>query len=112
MNPIENANNSDSLAFLFGLAMVAFVLLLVIEKRKPYLHFPQKNYKESFVTNTTAFLFNNLILTVLKASSLFLVAQQFAIAWYIKQLARRASQMVIGVPSVRFGDLCVAFCQS
>ena len=78
MNPIENANNSDSLAFLFGLAMVAFVLLLVIEKRRPYLRFPQKNYKESFVTNTTAFLFNNIILTVLKASSLFLVAQQFA----------------------------------
>jgi hypothetical protein len=37
MNPIENANNSDSLAFLFGLAMVAFVLLLIIEKRRPYL---------------------------------------------------------------------------
>jgi sterol desaturase/sphingolipid hydroxylase (fatty acid hydroxylase superfamily) len=78
MNPIENANNSDNLAFLFGLAMVAFVLLLVIEKRRPYIQFPQKIYKESFVTNTTAFLVNNLILTVLKASSLFLVAQQFA----------------------------------
>lgn len=78
MNPIENANNSDNLASLFGLAMVAFVLLLIIEKRRPYLRFLQQNYKESFVTNTTAFLFNNVILTVLKASSLFLVAQQFS----------------------------------
>jgi sterol desaturase/sphingolipid hydroxylase (fatty acid hydroxylase superfamily) len=77
MNAIENTDNSN-LAFLFGLAMVAFVFLLVIEKRSPYRQFPQKVYKESFVTNTTAFLVNNLILTTIRASSLFLVAQQFA----------------------------------
>ncbi|MFZ2725045.1 MAG: sterol desaturase family protein [Methylococcaceae bacterium] len=63
---------------LFALAMLAFVLLLVLEKLKPYRHFPAKIYKESFVTNTTAFLVNNVILTIIKASSLFLVAQQFA----------------------------------
>jgi Sterol desaturase len=53
-------------------------VLLVIEKVKPYRSFSPKVYKESIVTNTTAFLINNLILTVLRASSLFLVAQQFA----------------------------------
>ena len=63
---------------LFGLAIVAFLLLLVMEKIKPYRAFPQKINKESFVTNTTAFLVNNLILTVLRASSLFLIAQQFS----------------------------------
>lgn len=63
---------------LFGLAMLAFLVLLIVEKRKPFRHFPMKVNKESFVTNTTAFLVNNLILTVIKASSLFLVAQQFA----------------------------------
>ncbi len=78
MNAIGNINNSGSLVFLFSLAMLAFTLLLVIEKIKPYRHFSQKIYKESFVTNTTAFLVNNLILTVLRASSLFLVAQQFS----------------------------------
>jgi sterol desaturase/sphingolipid hydroxylase (fatty acid hydroxylase superfamily) len=78
MNAIENANNSDVLALLFSCAMLAFVLLLIIEKIKPYRNFPQKIYKESFVTNTTAFLVNNLILTAVKASSLFLVAQQFS----------------------------------
>lgn len=78
MNAVENASNSDNLIFLFALAMLAFALLLVIEKIKPYRHFPPKVYKESFITNTTAFLVNNLILTALKASSLFLVAQQFA----------------------------------
>lgn len=81
MNATENANNEGGLFFnevLFGLAILAFIALIVIEKRHPYRQFPQKIYKESFITNTTAFLVNNLILTVLRASSLFLVAQQFA----------------------------------
>jgi sterol desaturase/sphingolipid hydroxylase (fatty acid hydroxylase superfamily) len=60
------------------LAIMAFIVLLVIEKIRPYRHFPQKINRESFVTNTMAFLVNNLILTALRASSLFLVAQQFA----------------------------------
>jgi sterol desaturase/sphingolipid hydroxylase (fatty acid hydroxylase superfamily) len=81
MNATENAGHSSGLLFnevFFGLAILAFVLLLIIEKAKPYRNFPAKIYKESIVTNTTAFLINNLILTVLRASSLFLVAQQFA----------------------------------
>jgi sterol desaturase/sphingolipid hydroxylase (fatty acid hydroxylase superfamily) len=78
MNEIENTNNSDALALLFGFAMLAFILLLIIEKIKPYRNFPQQTYKESFVTNTTTFLVNNLILTVIRASSLFIIAQQFA----------------------------------
>ncbi len=63
---------------LFGLAILAFIFLLFLEKIKPYRFFTPKVYKESVVTNTTAFLVNNIILTVLKASSLFLVAQQFS----------------------------------
>lgn len=62
----------------FTLAILAFLFLLVLEKKKPYLCFQPKLYKESIVTNTTAFLVNNLILTILRASSLFLIAQQFA----------------------------------
>jgi len=81
MNETESINNSGGLFFneaLFGLAIAAFLVLLAMEKIKPYRVFPQKISKESFVTNTTAFLVNNLILTVLRASSLFLIAQQFA----------------------------------
>jgi sterol desaturase/sphingolipid hydroxylase (fatty acid hydroxylase superfamily) len=63
---------------LFSLAIVAFLFLLVMEKISPYRDFPQKINKESFVTNTTAFLVNNVILTALRASSLFLIAQRFA----------------------------------
>ena len=80
MNAAETTN-SVNMAFngaLFGLALLAFLLLLLIEKKKPYRQFSHKVYKESIVTNTTAFLINNLILTILRASSLFMVAQQFA----------------------------------
>ncbi|MGR8930265.1 MAG: sterol desaturase family protein [Gammaproteobacteria bacterium] len=63
---------------LFGLAIFAFMLLLIIEKVKPFRVFSWQVYKESIVTNTTAFLINNVIITVLRASSLFLVAQQFS----------------------------------
>jgi len=80
MNAVDGVVNGG-LAFnqaLFSLAIMAFVLLLLIEKFKPYRVFSKKVYKESIVTNTTAFLVNNIILTILRASSLFLVAQQFS----------------------------------
>lgn len=63
---------------LFGLAILAFIGLLVIEKRSPYRRFTRGVNRQSFITNTTAFLLNNLILTALRASSLFWVAQSFA----------------------------------
>jgi sterol desaturase/sphingolipid hydroxylase (fatty acid hydroxylase superfamily) len=63
---------------LFGLAILAFIALLVMEKLKPYRRFTEKIHKESIVTNTTTFLFNNLILTALRATSLFFVAQKFS----------------------------------
>jgi sterol desaturase/sphingolipid hydroxylase (fatty acid hydroxylase superfamily) len=81
MSATENVSTASGLVFnevLFGLALLAFVILLVMEKAHPYRQFPNKIYKESFVTNTEAFLINNVILTVLKASSLFLVAQKFS----------------------------------
>ena len=76
-----NATNESGMFFiqaLFALALYAFIILIIIEKRNPFRQFPQKVYKESFVTNTTAFLVNNLILSAVRASSLFFVAQQFA----------------------------------
>ncbi len=78
MNAIADTGGLLFNGVFFGLAMLAFLLLLVLEKIKPYRHFPNKINRESFVTNTTAFLVNNLILTVLRASSLFFIAQQFA----------------------------------
>lgn len=60
------------------LALLAFVTLLIMEGIKPYRRFGHDVVKQSVVTNTSAFLFNNLILTALRASSLFFVAQQFS----------------------------------
>ncbi len=77
MNP-TNDSGMFFIQALFALAIFAFIFLIIIEKRNPYRQFPQKIYKESFVTNTTAFLVNNLLLSALRASSLFFVAQQFA----------------------------------
>jgi sterol desaturase/sphingolipid hydroxylase (fatty acid hydroxylase superfamily) len=63
---------------LFGLALLAFFVLVIMEKVRPYRRFQSHIEKKSFITNTTAFLFNNVILTLLKASSLFFVAQKFS----------------------------------
>jgi hypothetical protein len=66
-----NASPDGDMVFiqgLFGLAIIAFIALIIIEKKRPYRQFTQTIYKESFVTNTTAFLVNNLILSVLRAS--------------------------------------------
>lgn len=81
MNEAELVTNSGGAVFtqiLFGLAILAFFFLLAVEKKKPYRQFSPQVYKESFVTNTTAFLINNVILSLLRASSLFFVAQQFS----------------------------------
>lgn len=63
---------------LLTLTVVAFLILLIMEAIKPYRRFDRKVVRSSIVTNTAAFLFNNIILTALKASSLFFVAQQFS----------------------------------
>jgi sterol desaturase/sphingolipid hydroxylase (fatty acid hydroxylase superfamily) len=63
---------------LFGIAIFVFMALVVVEKLKPYHRFTSRIEKASFVTNTTTFLFNNIILTALRATSLYFVAQQFS----------------------------------
>jgi sterol desaturase/sphingolipid hydroxylase (fatty acid hydroxylase superfamily) len=73
----ETANMLPSQLF-FGLAILAFMVLLVMEKLKPYRLYSSEVHKASVFTNTTAFLFNNVILTALRATSLFFVAQQYS----------------------------------
>jgi sterol desaturase/sphingolipid hydroxylase (fatty acid hydroxylase superfamily) len=73
----ESANMLPS-QILFALAIIAFIALVVMERLKPCRRFTGKIDKESFYTNTTTFLFNNVILTILKATSLFFVAERFS----------------------------------
>lgn len=78
---INSQAESGDLAFnelFFGIAILAFVALVIMEKKRPYRHFSLQAGKQSFFTNTTAFIFNNVILTILRASSLFYVAQQYS----------------------------------
>ncbi len=64
--------------FLLLLAIGAFGLLLIMEAVKPYRAVNKRIQRASVVTNSTAFIFNNIILTALRASSLFFIAQQFS----------------------------------
>jgi sterol desaturase/sphingolipid hydroxylase (fatty acid hydroxylase superfamily) len=73
-----DVHNLQLSQILFGVAIFVFIALVVIEKVNPYRRFTDKINKESFVTNTTTFLFNNIILTALRATSLYFVAQQFS----------------------------------
>ncbi|NOT86028.1 MAG: sterol desaturase family protein [Methylococcaceae bacterium] len=88
----------------FALAILAFVILVIMEKKRPYRHFTNAVGKASFITNTTAFVFNNILLTVLRASSLFFIAQQFS---YIGILSGLSSGPVKWVLSFILYDLAI-----
>ena len=106
MNETEVATNGGLIfnEVLFGFAILAFFVLLVIEKKKPYRNFSLKIAKESFITNTTAFVVNNIILTTLRASSLFLVAQQFSSYGLLSSLD---NGLIKGILAFAFFDLAI-----
>jgi sterol desaturase/sphingolipid hydroxylase (fatty acid hydroxylase superfamily) len=80
---------------LFGVAILAFIALVVMEKLKPYRRFTDDIHKASFVTNTTTFLFNNIILTALRATSLYFVAQQFSYLGLLRAMDNHPFKWVI-----------------
>ncbi|MGR9073126.1 MAG: sterol desaturase family protein [Gammaproteobacteria bacterium] len=76
--PNDTLQNSNIAEIILVLAIIAFGVLLAMEVFRPYRRFGKPEINKSIVTNSTAFLFNNVILTMLKASSLFFIAQQFS----------------------------------
>ncbi len=72
--------------FLFAGAVGAFTLLLVLEKLRPGRRVSTACLKKSFSTNTSAFLFNNIVMNALSMSSLLLVAQNYAHFGLLSQL--------------------------
>jgi sterol desaturase/sphingolipid hydroxylase (fatty acid hydroxylase superfamily) len=62
---------------LFVVAVGLFVSLLCVEKVRPYRPVPTSSLRESFKTNTSAFLVNNMVMNALSLSSLFVVAQRY-----------------------------------
>lgn len=64
--------------FFIGLAFLSFFGLLVFEKKRPKVRFASSISKESVYTNLTAFFFNNVVLGLIRATSLFFIAQGLA----------------------------------
>ncbi|MFY9628967.1 MAG: sterol desaturase family protein [Methylocystis sp.] len=64
--------------YLFGGVVLLFVALLLVEKYFPYLKTPSSELKQSFSTNTSAFLINNVIMSALSLSSLLVVAANYS----------------------------------
>jgi sterol desaturase/sphingolipid hydroxylase (fatty acid hydroxylase superfamily) len=64
--------------YLLATAFGLFAALLLIEKRRPYKKFASSGLKQSFSTNTSAFLFNNVTMNVLSVSSLLVVAANYS----------------------------------
>jgi sterol desaturase/sphingolipid hydroxylase (fatty acid hydroxylase superfamily) len=64
--------------YLFGIAIFLFFLLLILEKKFPFMAIPKEDLKGSFKTNTGAFLLNNVIMSIFSLSSLILVASNYS----------------------------------
>src|SRR4029077_7518553 len=63
---------------LFGALIVLCGLLLLMEVRHPYKTVAAKVLRQSYATNTSAFLFNNVIMSILSVSSLLVVAAEYS----------------------------------
>jgi len=60
---------------LLAIALGVFALLLMMEKMRPYKKVAALGLKRSFSTNASAFMANNLIMSLLSISSLLVVAE-------------------------------------
>ena len=84
--------------------LILFIGLIALEITKPYRKINRKAYGSSFITNTTAFIFNNIVLSLLSASSLFLVAQNYS---YLGLLGRMDESFVKYLISFLLFDLSI-----
>src|SRR4029077_7701069 len=78
---------------LFGALIVLCGLLLFMEVRHPYNKVAAKVLRQSHATNTSAFLFNNVIMSILSVSSLLVVAAQYFAVRPPRWLSRRRREM-------------------
>lgn len=83
---------------------ILFVLLVLMELIRPYKHFSKRIARSSFTTNTSAFLFNNVILTLFSATSLFVIAQHYSHIGLLAGLEAGPGKFVL---SFLFFDLAV-----
>ena len=91
---------------LFIAVLILFIALLALERRRPYAKTPNARLRESFSTNTSAFLFNNVVMSLLSVSSLLVVAQNYA---SVGLLAHMADGPLKWLASFVLFDLAVYF---
>jgi sterol desaturase/sphingolipid hydroxylase (fatty acid hydroxylase superfamily) len=63
---------------LFAMALVAFTLLLLLEKKQPYRRFARTGLKRSLSTNTSAFLFNTVTMNIMSVTSLLVITATYS----------------------------------
>jgi len=73
MNPVLHVEQ-----ILFLSVVAAFIALLTAERLWPHAPIDRKTLGRSFVTNTSAFAFNNVVMSILSVSSLFVVAERWS----------------------------------
>lgn len=72
------SGNPNIEGVLLASAAGAFPLLLVMEKLRPYKKFPSSVLKQSFSTNASAFIANNVLMNMLSVSSLLVIAEGYS----------------------------------
>jgi len=87
---------------LFLIAMGAFTLLLLLEKRQPCKRIALSGLKRSLSTNTSAFLFNNVTMNIMSATSLLVVAASYSRYGLLSSLADGPIKWVISFVAFDF----------
>lgn len=100
MNEILNSTNIEDDITLFNqwvmiLAFLTFILLTVKEALTPLIKFNRKTTRDSIVTNSAAFVFNNIILSLFKVSSLFYIAQEFSYLGFLSEMENGLEKWII-----------------
>jgi sterol desaturase/sphingolipid hydroxylase (fatty acid hydroxylase superfamily) len=72
---------------LLAMAGAVFVLLFAVETKRPYKKFSASALRRSFSTNTCAFLFNNIVMSVLSLTSLLAAAANYSNSGLLASLA-------------------------
>jgi sterol desaturase/sphingolipid hydroxylase (fatty acid hydroxylase superfamily) len=87
---------------LFLIAMGAFTLLLLLEKRQPCKRIALSGLKRSLSTNTSAFLFNNVTMNIMSVTSLLVVAARYSHYGLLSGLADGPIKWVISFVAFDF----------
>ena len=90
MNVILNPTSIEPNIALFNqwvmlIAFLTFIVLAFREAFTPLIQFDRKTTRDSIATNSSAFIFNNIVLSLFKVSSLFYIAQEISYLGFLSE---------------------------